>query len=122
MTIEKVTSAEQWNNLPGPELPELQSAEESGAAYEVTQLGYYPAAREECMALGIKADQPQGVAYALPIAHMKLGQEIVLCKLPIELTSWVLRAILITQRGANPLPATIEFGKLDGRVFADIRQ
>lgn len=120
MTIEKINSADEWQNLPAPDLPTLQSAEETGAIYEVVKLGYYPAAKEECLAIGIKADQPHSVAYALPFAHIKLDQDTKLCRLPIELTSWVLRALLITQRGANPLPAKIEFGVIDGRVFAEI--
>lgn len=120
MNTEKVTSAAEWNNLPEPELPTLQSPEETGSIYEVVRFGYYPAAKDECLAIGLTADQPDSVAYALPYAEMKLGQELELCKLPIKLTSWVLRALLITQRGANPLPANIEFGILDGQVFAEI--
>lgn len=120
MTTDKINSAGEWQNLPTPDLPTLKSAEETGAIYEVVKLGYYPASKEECLAIGIKADQPHGVAYALPFAHMKLEQDIQLCRLPIELTSWVLRALLITQRGANPLPAKIEFGMIDEKVFAEI--
>lgn len=120
MNAEKITSAEQWHSLPGLDVPVIQSVEETGAIYEVVKLGYYPAAKEECVAIGLKADQPQSVAYVLPFAHVDFDGEIKMCRLPIELTSWALRALLITQRGANPLPARIEFGKVNEQVFADI--
>lgn len=119
MTEEKITSAAAWNKLPAPELPDL-AANGAGAKYEVTKLTYYPASKEECLAIGMKADQRDSVTYALPYAVMKIDQEFELCKLPVELTSWVLRAVLVTQRGANPLPATIEFGTVDGKVVASI--
>lgn len=120
MQAEKITSAAQWHKLPSLEIPVIQSVEETGVVYEVTRLGYYPAAKEECIAIGLKADQPDSVAYVLPFACIKTDQGDQQCRLPMELTSWALRALLITQRGANPLPANIEFGIVDGRVFAEI--
>ncbi len=118
----EVKSAREWISLTEPDFPVLSSRDEQGAIYEVSDFGYYPASKAECVAVGIQADQPNdAMGYALPMAYVKIDQEFELCRLPIGLTSWVLRAILITQRGLNPLPAKVEFGEIDGKVFAEIR-
>lgn len=115
-----INSAQEWIDLPEPELPELQSEDEKGAVYTLAKLGFYTASKEECETLGIKADQPHGMTYALPIAMMKLDKELELCRLPIAFTSWAFRALVVTQRGADPFPAEVEVGIVDGQAFISL--
>jgi len=121
MKASEVSSAKQWLSLPEPEIPQLKAPGEKGVVYEVSKFAYYAASRKECLELGLKADEPNdAMAYVLPIAYVKLDKDFELCRLPRGLTSWMLRAILISQRGFDPLPAKIEFSMVNGQAFAEI--
>lgn len=121
MKASEISSAREWVALPEPVIPALKQSGDKGAVYEVSQFAYYPASKQECLELGLKADQPNdAMAYVLPIAYIKLDKEFEACRLPRDLTSWMLRALLITQRGFDPLPAKVEFCEINGQVFAEI--
>jgi len=121
MKASEVSSAREWINLPEPKVPILEKSSDKGVIYEVSKFAYYPASKQECLELGLKADQSNdAMAYVLPIAYIKLDKEFEACRLPRSLTSWMLRALLITQRGFDPLPAKVEFCEINGQVFAEI--
>ena len=120
MKASEITSAQHWYNLPEIDLPVLKDGKERGAIYQVSKFAYYAASKQECLDIGVKADQSNdAMKYILPIAYAKLENSFEPCRLPIALTSWMLRAILISQRGFDPLPASIEFGERDGQAFAE---
>lgn len=121
MEASEVTSAKQWISLPEPEIPVLEEIGDKGAIYEVSKFAYYAASKKECLELGLKADEPNdAMAYILPVAYVRLGKDFELCRLPRGLTSWMLRALLISQRGFDPLPARVGFAIVDGRAIAEI--
>lgn len=120
MAIEKVKSGKEWASLSEPQFPMLKSDEENGSIFEVRKVGFYMASLEECKKLNVIAEQVPGGKYALPTTFVKFGSEFELCKLPIELTGWVLQAVAMAHSGANPFPSSVEFGELNGRKYARI--
>lgn len=120
MAISNVQSGNEWAELSEPQFPILKTDQENGSIFEVIKVGFYMATLDECEKLGVDAKKIPGEKYALPTASVKFGNVFELCKLPIELTDWVLDAVYMALNGTNVFPASVELGELNGRKYAEI--
>jgi hypothetical protein len=84
------------------EVPVLQDEKETGVVYDVLSVGVVGLQREPIVT--VKESNGQVVAY----------------RLPHDLLEWVEYSIGMKLQGLSALPAKIEFGKLNNRMYAEI--
>ena len=65
------------------------------------------------------AEQAAGKRF-LPTAIVDFDGAEQLCKLSIELSGWTQFCVSTVHSGGNPFPSEVEFGRLDGRAYAEI--
>lgn len=117
---EHVNSLEEWLNLTEIKIPQLKNRKDKGEVYKVFKVGFALISPDDCAKKGIKAQRLQGGKSMLPTTVVELETERRLCRLPLALTSWVFDTVAQAHSGMNPFPATVEFGTIDGRIFAEI--
>lgn len=78
----------------------LLDEKDSGKVYEVLSVGIVPP--------------------GLPIASVKIGDLPLAFKLPCDLTPWVQTSMAMAMQGIKVFPARVEFGKLNGRFYAEV--
>lgn len=61
-----------------------------------------------------------GSKYVLPTAVVEFAGEFQLCRLPLELAPWAFDCVALANGLANPFPSEVEFGVLNGRVYAQL--
>lgn len=120
MKSERIASTDEWQSLPELEVPELKSEEDEGLILDVGKIDYYLASKEECVAMGMKAEEIRGVVYALAVIYLGTGNELTLKRVPLDLTGWALQALSMAQKGAIPFPMRVEFKSVDGKKFAKV--
>ncbi|WP_174732989.1 hypothetical protein [Mesobacillus harenae] len=81
-------------------IPTLKSTAEQGALYKVLSVGMH---RKQT-----------------PIATVKKGNGAKAYILPEELHGWALNVLMTSADGVKMFPATVEFGVLNGRSYAEI--
>jgi hypothetical protein len=114
-----VTSFEDWLKLPEVAIPKIASSAGSGSVYRVHKVGFLLAKLDPCPPEYQSAEQAAGKRL-LPTAVVDFDGAEQLCKLPIELSAWTKFCVGAAHAGDNPFPSEVEFGRLDGRVYAEI--
>ncbi len=115
-----VSSLDEWLNLPEPVLPVLKSEREKGTIYTVHKVGFFAVSRDECRKRNVQAVSAPDGKCILPTALLEFAGEKTLCRLPIDLAPWGEHSVAMAHSGMNPFPCGVEFGRLQGRAYAEI--
>ena len=114
-----VTSTAEWLALPEPTLPTIKSPTEKGSIYHLHKVGFLMVPREQLAEAPAKA-QMFGDKKILPTAVIDFEGKKVLCRLPLELSEWVSTCVSMAHAGHNAFPCQVEFGRLEGRAYAEL--
>lgn len=85
------------------EMKALSTPREKGSVYDV-------------LSVGVSSSN------LVPLVTIKEGNEAVAYRLPAELSGWAFLALQLAEEGGKAFPAKVEFGMLDGQVYAEILQ
>jgi hypothetical protein len=111
-------SAEEWLKLPEISVPTLRSDSESGSILTVVKVGFLAVSESDCKRLNVVAPSGLGGKCILPTAVISANGTAELHRIPVELGPWVFDSVALAQAGRMLFPSTVEFGKLNGRVYA----
>jgi hypothetical protein len=114
-----VTSIAEWLALPEPTLPVIKSAKEKGSVYHLYKVGFFLVPEDQLSQTPAKA-QMFGGKKILPTGVIDFEGKKVLCRLPLELSEWVSFCVSAAHGGQNVFPCDVEFGRLDGRAYAEV--
>lgn len=114
-----VLSISDWLVLPEVKVPTIRNDSEMGAVVQVAKLGFLFATDADCKKAGISAERAPNGKLALPTALVQEASGPSLHGLPPTLAPWVLDAVALAHAGRNQFPAKVEFGRLNGRVYAE---
>lgn len=114
--MQKVLSYADWQNLAELSVPTLRSDREQGTVATVKKVGFLAVDRKDCGGSDIPANGPNGKCL-LPTAV--LDGEADLRRLPPELGEWALNCVAMVRDGGLRFPCNVEFGRLDGRAYAE---
>lgn len=117
---DKIESVDEWLNLPEPSFPSLMNNKENGTVYTVQKVGFLAVPETDCRKNNICAQSGPGGKSLLPTAVVEFAGQQQLCRLPLELTSWVFDCVAMAHSGMNSFPSKVEFGVLDGRTYAEL--
>jgi hypothetical protein len=112
-------SLSDWRALPEVRVPTLRNDTETGAIVMVAKVGFLLATEAECAEAHISAEPGPNGKFILPTAMILDVKVARLHRLPTGLTSWVLEAVALAHAGKNLFPSKVEFGKLNGRTYAE---
>jgi hypothetical protein len=116
-----VTSAAEWKELPQIVAPIISSPEKEGSSYLVHTVGFVMTDQRQCDRLGLRPKDQVAGKLALPTALVEFDGKKRLCRLPIEVTPWTIEVVALAQAGQLEFPMIIEFGKLDGHTYVEIK-
>ena len=114
-----VLSISEWLVLPEVKVPTIRNDCEMGAVVQVAKVGFLFATDADCKKAGISAERAPNGKLALPTAIVQEASGPSLHRLPPTLAPWVLDAVALAHAGRNQFPAKVEFGRLNGRVYAE---
>jgi hypothetical protein len=117
--MNKISSAKEWMKLPEIGVPELESQIETGVIESVVKVGFLGLSAADCRKAKIKTRPVLGLRCVLPTAVVDRHGKTELARLPLDLAPWVVECVGLAQAGRNQFPAQVEFGKLQGRVYAE---
>jgi len=114
----KLSSVEEWLQLPELSLPVLINAKETGAIYMVLVLkfGFLLASKNDCKVNGLDPRIESFGKCILPTIDIESSKESMLFRLPLKLASWAFDNVALANTGMNHFPSKVEFGVLDGRT------
>lgn len=112
-------SAKDWLSLPEVLLPEVASELAEGTTYEVRKVGFLGVPQSSCPAALLGA-QAVGDKVLLPTVTAVVNGDALLCRLALELSPWALSCVEMAHAGHNPFPSKVEFGRMNGRAYAEI--
>ena len=115
-----VLSVSEWLALPEVPAPTIRNKGEMGAVLQVAKVGFLLATGADCEKAGISAERGPNGKFALPTAIIQEASGPSLHRLPTALTPWVLLAVKRAHEGQNVFPTKVEFGRLNGRVYAEL--
>lgn len=113
-----VTTVEEWLLLSEVSLPTLNSPNEKGSTYNLLRVGFL-AVPKAALPAQLAAAQAAGDKRLLPTAVIKFDGKEELCRLSLDLSPWVLWCVEVAHAGNNPFPSEVEFGRLNGRAYAE---
>ncbi|MFX1670842.1 hypothetical protein PWR63_00785 [Paraburkholderia sp. A2WS-5] len=119
MSERKVTSVAEWLALPEIGVPAISVASETGSVFTVYKVGFLYVDVADCDAAKVDAPSIGPGKCALPTITADCANERTLCRLPLELADWAFSCVALAQQGIRPFPAKVEFGCLDGRMYAE---
>lgn len=114
-----VTSTSEWFALPELKLPSIKSQREKGSIYRLHNVGIFFIPNEQIEEAPEKA-YTFGHKKILPTAVIDFKENIALYRLPLDLSQWVSTCVSMAQSGHNVFPCEVEFGRLNGRAYADL--
>jgi hypothetical protein len=114
-----VLSISDWLALPELRVPTLRDATETGVVMMVVKGGFLLATEAECETARISAEPGLNGKFVLPTAMIQDAKAPRLHRLPTGFASWVLEAVALARAGRNLFPSKVEFGKLNGRIYAE---
>ncbi len=112
-------SAEEWLQLPEVQLPVVSSTASDGTVYEVRKVGFLGVPKASCPS-ALHGAQQVADKILLPTVTAVVDGSDLLCRLPLDLSPWTRHCVEAAHAGMNPFPATVEFGRLAGRAYAEI--
>jgi hypothetical protein len=117
--VTHVISVSEWLKLPEVSMPSLRDNTETGTIVIVAKVGFLLATEADCRQLNLPAEPGPNGKLLLPTAMIQNGDRASLHRLPTDLTSWVVDAVALARIGKNLFPSRVEFGRLDGRPYAE---
>lgn len=114
-----ITTVEEWRDLPEIRFPSISSTSRSGAAYCVLKVGFIAASPEQCRKGGVIAEAGPANKCLLPTVVVEFSGEPQMCRLPLELAPWAFNCVAMARDRLLGFPAQVEFGVLEGRLYAD---
>ncbi len=118
-TAEKISSVQEWVDLPQISLPSVGSAKERGSVYKVFKVGLLGVSRADCERMNLSVTPSHGDKCVLPTAVIEFARKRQLCRLPLELAPWTFECVAMANAGRNPFPSDVKFGVLEGRPYAE---
>lgn len=115
----KVESITDWLALPEIAIPVLSSPSDSGTTHIVHKIGFLAVGIDECKREGLQAMSGPGGKCLLPTSVIEFAGSKKLCRLPLELADWAFQSVSAVHAGQFRMPATVEFGSLQGRKYAE---
>lgn len=120
MDQSKVASAIEWLALPELAVPVIASTSEAGAVFVVHKVGFLFLDAADCRKAKIEAPIVDRGKCALPTVTADYAGQRTLCRLPLDLSEWALSCVAMAQQGRRPFPCRIEFGSIEGRMYAEM--
>jgi hypothetical protein len=117
---EHIESAAEWIQLPELVVPTISAPTVQGSVYTVHKVGFVVATNDELRRLELSSPVAMGGRPILPTAVVQFADERQLCRLPTELVAWARDAVANAQSGLLRFPMQVEFGRLKGRVYAEL--
>lgn len=114
-----VSSIAEWLVLPELTLPSIKNPAEKGSIYHLHKIGFFIVPYEQLSKAPDKAEM-LGDNKVLPTAVIDFEGKKMLCRLPLELSEWVSTSVSMAHVGHNIFPCDVEFGRLEGRVYAEL--
>lgn len=108
-----------WIGLPEVCVPTLRDETETGAVMMVSKVGFLLATEAECARVRVSAELGPNGKFVLPTAVIQDAKASRLHRLPSGLGPWVLDAVALAHAGKNLFPTKVEFGQINGRIFAE---
>jgi hypothetical protein len=115
-----VLSVSDWLTLREAAAPTLLDESETGTMVMVAKVGFLLATDADCKKANITADHGLNGKRVLPTAMIQDGDHASLRRLPTDLAPWVMEAVALAHAGRNQFPSEVEFGRLNGRVYAEL--
>jgi hypothetical protein len=119
-TSQKIPSVSDWMKLPEISIPRLNSDKETGTVLVVKKVGFLAVSEDDCMKAGAPANRIAENKCILPTAVVELDCRVTLLRLPVELAGWVFDCVALANAEQNQFPSKVEFGELNGRVYAQL--
>lgn len=116
--MDRVSSIEEWVRLPEISVPLVQSERDTGSVVTVAKVGFLAVNSADCQKAGIAADASLGKCI-LPTVVVGAGSQRQLYRLTVELGVWAFECVALAQEGRLRFPCEVEFGRLDGRAYAE---
>jgi hypothetical protein len=110
----------EWLALPEVPAPTIRDEGEMGVVMQVAKVGFLFATGEECEKAGLSAEPGPNGKFILPTAIIEEASGPSLHRLPPALAPWVFDAVALAHVGRNQFPSKVEFGRLKGRVYAEV--
>lgn len=120
MNESKVTSAAEWMALPEIDVPIIGSTAETGSVFMVHKVGFLLADVADCQDAKIDGPLVEMGKGVLPTATVDQDNQRNLYRLPLALGEWVFSCVAMAQRGVRPFPCNVEFGSIDGHMYAEM--
>lgn len=114
-----VAEVSEWLDLPELQIAEIANAGKKANIYDVRKVGFLITDENACKRYDIKGATSQGKNMYLPTIVIRTDEGDRLYRLPIQLGEWVIRNVGLAHSGTNLFPSKVEFGILDGRVYAE---
>lgn len=119
-TSQKISSVSDWVKLPEISIPRLESDKETGTVLVVKKVGFLAVSQDDCIKAGAPANRIAGNKCILPTAVVELDGRVKLWRLPVEFAGWVFDCVALANAERNQFPSKVEFGELNGRVYAQL--
>jgi hypothetical protein len=119
MSATHVLTISDWVKLPEVAAPAIQSTNDTGTIVMVAKVGFLLATDADCKNAKVSAERSPNGKCMLPTAMIEDRKKATLHRLPTELASWAMDVVALARAGRNQLPAKVEFGRIDGRVYAE---
>jgi hypothetical protein len=120
MSATHVLTVSDWVKLPEVAAPTIQSTNDTGTIVMVAKVGFLLATDTDCKKAKISAERGPNGKFMLPTAMIQDQEKAALHRLPTELAPWVMDAVALAHAGRNQFPTKVEFGRFNGRVYAEI--
>jgi len=113
-----ISSIDDWLGLPAPQFPRLKQSDDTGTVFRVKSVACVVVSAEECAENGIDAIQVAQGKSILPAFKVKFGGEYLWCRLPTDLSPWVVSSLAQTKAkvARQSFPLNIEFGVCGGKT------
>jgi hypothetical protein len=116
---EAITSIEEWLSLPELSIPSLATDKETGSICTVIKVGFLGVSEADCRKMRIRAKPVVGNKCVLPTSVVEQNGARQLVRLSLDLAPWVIDCVTLANTGRKPFPSKVEFGELNGRLYAE---
>jgi len=119
----KISTIGDWLGLPEPQFPQIEKSEDTGAVFRVKSVACVVVPTEECKEKGIDTMQVSQGKSILPAFKVKFDGEYLWCRLPTDLSPWVVSCLAQAKAKAaiQSFPTNIEFGVREGKTLFKYR-
>jgi len=107
-------------SLPELHVGRIATPQENAIIYSVIKVGMLLASVSDCQEQGISEAKPMvGEQAVLPTVTIRAEAGATLFRLPLQLSSWAVRACALAEQGNKMLPGDVELSDLNGIISAD---